>query len=92
MVRAHRAMYEEVVGKVPDGASLDHLCRNPGCVNPPHLEPVTHTENVRRGHSGYRNKAKVSCPSGHAYDEANTRVSVEGWRRCRVCDRERKRA
>lgn len=48
-VKAHRFAYESVVGPIPDGLSLDHLCRNPQCVNPAHLEPVTHLENVRRG-------------------------------------------
>jgi len=46
---AHRMMYEREVGPIPDGLSLDHLCRNPSCVNPAHLEPVTHGENLRRG-------------------------------------------
>jgi len=52
MVYAHRLAYEKLVGPIPDGLSLDHLCRVPGCVNPDHLEPVTHAENVRRGDSG----------------------------------------
>jgi hypothetical protein len=46
---AHRFYYEEKYGPVPEGYVLDHLCRNRGCVNPDHLEPVTQRENVRRG-------------------------------------------
>lgn len=46
---AHRVLFEHLVGPVPDGHELDHLCRNRGCVNPDHLEPVTHLENMRRG-------------------------------------------
>lgn len=46
---AHRFMYESVHGAIPPGLELDHLCRVRACVNPAHLEPVTHTENMRRG-------------------------------------------
>lgn len=46
---AHRVVYEDLRGPIPKGLSLDHLCRNPSCVNPDHLEPVTHRENLRRG-------------------------------------------
>lgn len=52
---AYRVYYEKFKGPVPDGKQLDHLCRNPRCVNPEHLEPVTGAENVRRG-----NAAKLS--------------------------------
>ena len=48
-VRAHRLYYERFVGTIPEGLQLDHLCRQRACVNPAHLEPVTGTENVRRG-------------------------------------------
>jgi len=48
-VGAHRWVYEQLVGPIPDGKVPDHLCRNPTCVNPAHLEPVTHAENIRRG-------------------------------------------
>jgi len=46
---AHRAVYEVLVGPIPEGHVLDHLCRDRGCCNPYHLEPVTQAENVRRG-------------------------------------------
>lgn len=49
---AHRFVYTLLVGPVPDGLELDHLCRVRACVNPDHLEPVTHEENVRRGAGG----------------------------------------
>ncbi|ALG85838.1 HNH endonuclease signature motif containing protein [Gordonia phthalatica] len=47
-VPAHRWVYEQCVGPIPDGLELDHLCNVRACVNPDHLEPVTHTENMLR--------------------------------------------
>jgi hypothetical protein len=47
--RAHRVVYELLVGSIPDGLVIDHLCRNRACVNPDHMEPVTVWENTRRG-------------------------------------------
>src|SRR5580658_5598817 len=49
MTNAYHALYEELRGPVPAGMDLDHLCCNPGCVNPAHLEVVTHRENLLRG-------------------------------------------
>lgn len=86
--QAHRAMYSLLVGPIPGGLTLDHLCRVPACVNPEHLEPVTQQENNRRAHSGFAavNARKTHCPQGHPYDEANTyRLPGSGSRVCRVC-------
>jgi hypothetical protein len=90
-IYAHRASYEAFVGSVPKGLELDHLCRNRRCVNPEHLEPVTHRENVRRGEAAERAAAKrraaPACRAGHAFDAANTYISAQGKRRCRTCQR-----
>jgi hypothetical protein len=92
LVGAHRWSWEHLVGPIPEGLVIDHLCRNPPCVNPDHLEPVTHRENVIRGlvpHvSGEWKRRITHCPQGHPYDEANTRHSA-GHRFCRACDRQK---
>lgn len=81
-VYAHRVAYAYAYGEIPAGLYIDHLCRNTFCVNPTHMEPVTHRENTLRGKSPAALHAKVThCPKGHAYDEANTYV----WRRMRFC-------
>lgn len=83
---AHRLVYTFHVGAVPTGLELDHLCRFRHCVNPDHLEPVTHAENVRRGHNGRHNKVKTHCPTGHAYIGDNIKW-YQGRRYCRECHR-----
>lgn len=87
--RAHRLAYAELVAEVPAGLSLDHLCRVRRCVNPWHLDPVTNAVNTARGDlvPGASQRAKTECPSGHPYDEANTRRDTDGHRRCRTCER-----
>lgn len=87
---AHRVAWEMLVGPIGGGLEIDHLCRNHGCVNPDHLEPVTHAENMRRApwKAAEFQRAKTHCPKGHAYDEENTYINA-GKRRCRACDRER---
>lgn len=86
---AHRVAYELFTGPIPDGLQLDHLCRVPGCVNPAHLEAVTHAENVRRGDRTRYNADKTHCPQGHPYDEENTFIYSDGRRECRICNRRR---
>lgn len=81
---AHRWTYEEMVGPIPDGLQIDHLCRNKGCVNPEHLEPVTHAENQRR-----KALARTHCPKGHEWTPENTYING-GGRHCRTCSRKQK--
>lgn len=90
---AHRTAYELAVGPIPEGRQLDHLCRVRHCVNPAHLEPVTRTENVRRGLAGLWGRSKTHCPKGHEYTDGNTyRNPTTGARSCRECLRVGNRA
>lgn len=96
--RATRVVYELKVGLIPPGLDLDHVhargCRYRDCVNIEHLEPVTRSENNRRGRLGRGENAqaaKVRCPRGHPFDKANTYVTPEGKRQCRTCKREAQR-
>lgn len=89
---AHRMIYEHLVGPIPDGLTLDHLCRVRHCVNPAHLEPVTYRENVLRGIGrSAENARKTSCPAGHEYTPENTYRWRNKSRECRACHRERER-
>lgn len=89
--RAHRVAYEFLVGPIPLDLELDHLCRNPGCVNPVHLEAVPHRINVLRGNGlTAQHAAKTHCPQGHPYDLFNTYAKIgRRGRECRQCRQDR---
>ena len=90
---AHRAVYEILKGPIPQGLEIDHLCRNRGCVNPAHMEPVTHAENTLRGFSPQAlNARKTECAHGHPLSGENLHIRPrDGGRICRACDRRRHR-
>lgn len=86
-VRVHRYSYETLVGPVPDGLVLDHLCRNRVCVNPAHLEPVTQKVNLQRQVSA--NGQKTHCPKGHPLFGENLYLYIapsgRKARTCKIC-------
>lgn len=94
---AHRASYKEFVGPISHGLEIDHKCKRRNCVNPEHLEAVSHAENVRRGDykSNHRNRRKTHCKRGHEFTEENTRI--ENWhglvmRKCVACGKEKNKS
>lgn len=93
---AHRISYTALMGEIPDGLVLDHLCRNTSCVRPTHLEVVPQMENVRRGQAGAHHARKTHCPQGHPYSGSNLYVrtlpSGTTNRICRACKSAKERA
>ena len=90
---AHRIFYRHFKGQIPEGTEIDHKCNTPSCVNPKHLQAISHRENQLRGRSWVgKNARKTHCPKAHPYSKRNTYINPHGARVCRACakDRERK--
>lgn len=85
-VYTHRVMYEHHKGTIPEGLTIDHLCRVRACCNPEHLEAVTQAENTRRAAA-----VLTHCVNNHEFTEENTRITRRGARSCRTCHREQER-
>ncbi len=89
----HRVIYEMHVGPIPEGLTLDHVCRVRACCNPSHLQPMTLRENIARGDYGWR-KRLTHCKNGHEFTPKNTIVRPTGGRNggprraCRECGRQ----
>ena len=89
MLQAHRVAYEMLVGPIPEGLHLDHLCRVTLCVNPNHLEPVTPRENILRGENHVAKRARqTECLRGHPLSGANLYTNSKGGRACKICQNE----
>jgi hypothetical protein len=92
-VKAHRFAYELLVGPIPAGLVIDHLCRNRACCNPDHMEPVTGAVNILRGVGlAAVNARKTKCLRGHPLSGDNLCVRADGERECRECRRAWQRA
>lgn len=90
--RAHRFAYRNLSAEIPRALVIDHLCRQRCCVNPAHMEPVTHAVNILRGEGRAAiNASRTVCPRGHSYDEQNTYLDPNGGRICRTCKRDSSR-
>lgn len=94
--QSHRIAYTMLLGQIPKGLEIDHLCRNTLCVNPDHLEPVTREENQRRIPNNQARQGRPpwvvsgkdvtgKCIRGHEYTEMNTYTYKDGRTECRTC-------
>lgn len=90
-VLVHRIAYTLLVGEIPPGLVIDHLCRNTLCLNPDHLDPVTDRVNLLRGESPSAKAARAThCPQGHPLSGDNMRV-YSGARVCLTCKKDKDR-
>lgn len=86
--KAHRLVYESIIGPLQAGQHLHHRCQNTACVNPQHLQPVSPAEHVMIGASfSAKNARKTHCLRGHPFSGSNLRIDKFGYRICLTCRR-----
>lgn len=92
-LKAHRISWTLTRGPIPNNVTLDHLCRNPKCVNPEHLEIASNKENILRGTSPTAiNARKTHCKRGHEFTPDNLRRQRADRRECLQCYKDRRKA
>lgn len=91
-VTAHRWSYSHFVGVIPIGLVIDHICRNPACVNPKHLQAISQSNNIKRSLLVKARSARTHCKHGHEFTPENTQyVKGQRGRRCATCNRNSKK-
>jgi uncharacterized protein YfaT (DUF1175 family) len=87
-LKAHRVAWTLKNGAIPDDKTLDHVCRNPQCVNPAHIALVSNKQNILRGVSPTaKNALKTHCERGHKLTTGNLVQRTDGRRDCLACKR-----
>lgn len=81
LVAAHRIAWEWYNDQsIPEGFTVDHICQNPSCVNPKHLQAITMFDNCVLGSKAQN----THCPKGHPFEGRNV-IWVKTSRMCRIC-------